>query len=74
MDFLDHREECMVFYQVSFFLLYRNGKRLREFEEIGVLSKAIEMTVNNKEEKFCLNFVQEFSLRLFDPNGQLEGV
>ncbi len=29
-------------------LLYRNCKRLRVFEEI--LSKAVEMTVNNKEE------------------------
>ncbi len=29
----------------SSFLLYRNCKRLREFEEI-----AVEMTVNNKEE------------------------
>ncbi len=39
MDFLNHREGGMVFYQVSSFLLYnvdymnaRNCKRLREFE------------------------------------------
>jgi hypothetical protein len=29
-----HWERGMVFYQFSSFLLYRNGKRLREFEEI----------------------------------------
>ncbi len=38
----------------SSFLLYRNFKRLREFEEMEISSKAvevIEMTVSNKEEK-----------------------
>ncbi len=34
----------------SSLLLYRNCKRLREFEEIEILSKAVEVTVNNKEE------------------------
>jgi hypothetical protein len=34
MDFINHREGGMVFYQV--FLLYRNCKRLREFEEIEI--------------------------------------
>jgi hypothetical protein len=51
----------------SFFFLYRNCKRLREFEEIEISSKAVEVTVNNKEENskdFCLDFVQEFGLRL----------
>ncbi len=51
MDFLNHCEGGMVFYQV--FLLYplpRNCKRLLEFEEIEISSKAIEVTVNNKEE------------------------
>jgi hypothetical protein len=50
----------------SFFLLYRNCKRLREFEEIDISSKAVEVIVNNKEENsedFCLDFVQEFGLR-----------
>ncbi len=34
----------------SSFLLYRNCKRLREFEEIEISSKAVEVTVNNNEE------------------------
>jgi hypothetical protein len=45
----------------SFFLLYRNCKRLREFEELEISSKAVELAVNNKEKKssdFCLDFVQ----------------
>ncbi len=51
----------------SSFLLYRNCKRLREFEEREISSKAVEVTVtvNNKEENshdFCLDFVQEFGL------------
>jgi hypothetical protein len=29
----------------SFFLLYRNCKRLREFEEIEISSKAVEVIV-----------------------------
>jgi hypothetical protein len=41
MDFLNHREGGVVFYQVSSFLLYsvqnsRNCKRLREFDEIEI--------------------------------------
>jgi hypothetical protein len=61
--FLNHREGGMVFYQVfllSSFLLHRNSKRLREFEEIEVSSKAVDVTVDNKEENshdFCLDFV-----------------
>ncbi len=35
----------------SSLLPYRNSKRLRDFEEIEISSKAAEMTVNNKEEK-----------------------
>jgi hypothetical protein len=57
MDFLNHREGGMVFYQV--FLLShlqctitncRNGKRLRESEEIESQGKAVEVTVKSKEE------------------------
>jgi hypothetical protein len=51
MDFLNHREGDMVFYQVFFFSLYRNYKRLREFEEIESQGKAVVVTVNCKEEK-----------------------
>jgi hypothetical protein len=36
--------------QVFAFLLCINCKRLREFEEIEISSKAVEVTVNNKEE------------------------
>jgi hypothetical protein len=39
----------MDFYQV-FLLVYRHCKRLREFEQIEISSKAVEVTVNNKEE------------------------
>jgi hypothetical protein len=46
MYFLNHREGGMV----SSYLLYRNCKRLREFEEKEISSKAVEVTVNNKEE------------------------
>ncbi len=68
MHFLNHREGDMVFYQV--FLLshlqkFRNCKRLHEFEEIEISSKAVKVTVNNKEENsedFCLDFFQEFGL------------
>jgi hypothetical protein len=50
MDFLNHGEGGMV----SSFLLYRNCKILRELEEIEISSKAVEVTVNNKEEIFRL--------------------
>jgi hypothetical protein len=36
MDFLNHWEWRMVFYQFSSFLVYRNSKRLCEFEEIEI--------------------------------------
>jgi hypothetical protein len=36
----------------SSLFLYRNCKRLREFEEIEISSKAVVVTVNNKEENF----------------------
>jgi hypothetical protein len=62
MDFVSHRKGGMVFYQVSF-LLYKKCKRLREFEGIKFSSKAVEVTANNKEENFCLGFVQQFDLR-----------
>jgi hypothetical protein len=51
MDFLNHRERGMVSIRFSSFLLYRNCKRLREFEEKEISSKAVEVTVNKKEEK-----------------------
>jgi hypothetical protein len=57
------------FYQV-FLLFPLQKKRLREFEEIEISSKALAVTVNNKEEiseDFCLDFIQEFSLG-FDEN------
>jgi hypothetical protein len=75
MDFLNHRERGMVFYQV--FLLYpeqcsvtflncRNCKRLREFGVIEISRlKAVEVTVNSREEnssEFFLDFGQEFGL------------
>ncbi len=50
MDFLNNREGGLIFYDFSYFFLYRNCKRLREFEEIKIASKAVEVTVNNKEE------------------------
>jgi hypothetical protein len=50
MDFLNHRERGIVSIRFSSFLLYRNCKRLREFEEKEISSKAVEVTVNNKEE------------------------
>ncbi len=49
MDFFNHREGGLVFYQVSSLLPYRNSKRLRDFEEIEISSKAAEVTVNNKK-------------------------
>jgi hypothetical protein len=41
-----------VWFSMSFpsFLTYRNCKRLCEFEEIEISSKAVDVTVNNKEE------------------------
>jgi hypothetical protein len=60
------REGVWFYIGFSSFLLYRNRKRLREFEEIETLGKAVEVTVNNKEENssvFCLDFVEEFGLR-----------
>ncbi len=38
-------------------------KRLREFEEMKIQGKAVEETVNSKEEDFCLDFIQGFGLR-----------
>jgi hypothetical protein len=65
MVFLNHREGDMVFYQVYLLLLYKNCKTLREFEEIEISSKPVEVTVNNKDGNsfdFCLDFVQESGL------------
>jgi hypothetical protein len=46
MDFLNQTEGGMVFFQFP----VRNCKRLREFEEIDSQNKAVEVTVNKKEE------------------------
>jgi hypothetical protein len=43
MDFLNYRFPI----RFSSFLHYRNCKRLREFEEIEISGKAVEVTVNN---------------------------
>ncbi len=52
MDFfLNHRERGMVSIRFSSYLHYRNCKRLREFEEKEISSKAVEVIVNNKEKK-----------------------
>jgi hypothetical protein len=56
----------------SSLLPYRNSKRLREFEEIEISSKAAEVTVNNKaknSEDFCLDFVQEFGPLYYECTG-----
>jgi hypothetical protein len=51
MAFLNNREGGMVYFTFSSFLLYRNCKRLREFEEIEISrQRLLEVTVNNKEE------------------------
>jgi hypothetical protein len=63
--FLNHRDGGMVFYQVFLLFPVRKCKRLREFEEIEISSKAVNVTVNNKEENsdnFCLGFTQKFGL------------
>ncbi len=49
MYFLNHREGVWFSIRFSSFLLY-NCKSLREFEEIEISGKAVEVTVNNKEE------------------------
>jgi hypothetical protein len=75
MDFLSHREGGVVFYQVfllsplqySETLYCRNCKRLREFEEIEISRESCRGDCEQQGEKllklFCLDFVQEFSLR-----------
>jgi hypothetical protein len=57
MDFLNHRQGGVVFYQVFLLpllqctvTLYRNCKRWREFEEIEISRQALEETVNSNEE------------------------
>ncbi len=57
MDFLNHSEGDVVFYQVVLLSPlqctvkhHRNCKRLREFEEIEISRQAVEVTVNSKEE------------------------
>jgi hypothetical protein len=65
MDFLNHRKGSMVFYQLSAFLLYRNCKRLCEFEEIEISSKAGAVTCalqGGIPLDFYLDFVREFGL------------
>jgi hypothetical protein len=68
MDFLNHREGGVVFYQV--FLLsplkctvthFRNLKRLREFQEIDSQDKVVEWTLNSKEENFWVWISSKYS-------------
>jgi hypothetical protein len=73
MDFLNHGEGGIVFYQVfllsplqhtvitveickKFYELEEIRKRLREFDKIEIQGKAVEVTVNSKEENSS-NFV-----------------
>ncbi len=71
MDFWNHSPVMgggWLFIRYSSFLLYRNCKRLREFEEMEISRQSctVEVTVNSKEESssdFFLDFVQEFGLR-----------
>jgi hypothetical protein len=74
MDFLNHKERGVFFYQV--FLLSplqctctlmhcRNCKRLREFEEIEISRQSCGGDFEQQGEKildFCLDFVQELGL------------
>ncbi len=58
----------------SFFTIYSSWtvetvRRLREFEEIESQGKAVEVTVNSKEENFYLDFVQEFGLKTLPCEG-----
>jgi hypothetical protein len=65
MDFLNHMERGTFSIRFSSFLLYRNCKRLSEFEYIEISSKSVDVTMNNKEEHsedFYLDFVQKFGL------------
>jgi hypothetical protein len=84
MDFLNHREGKIVFYQVFLLSLLqctvtelkkyvRSCVSVKKYER-GCVSlkklksqgKSVEVTLNSKEENsqdFCLDFVQEFSLR-----------
>ncbi len=53
-------------FEVSSFSFTETVRGLCEFEEIEVLSKAVEVTVDKKEENsydFCLNFIQGFGHR-----------
>ncbi len=61
MDFVKHRELGYGFLSgFPHFSLYRNCKRLREFEEIGISSKSVEVAVNNKS-KTLKTFVRTSS-------------
>ncbi len=71
MDFLNHREGGLDFYQV--FLLsplhctvetVRGCVSLKKLKSSG---KTAEVTVSSKEENFFLDFVQEFGLRCNNP-------
>ncbi len=52
MDFLNHREVGYGFLSgfSPFYFTEKNCKRLREFKEIEISSKAVDVTVNNKVE------------------------
>jgi hypothetical protein len=66
MDSLNYREGGVVFYQVFLLFLYRNCKRLREFEEIEMSSKAVEMTVNNTEENSKSGFLPKIRPQIIE--------
>jgi hypothetical protein len=74
MDFLNHREGVMVFYQVFLLSLLRvqklncrNCKRLREFEEMEVSRQSCTCRSECEKQggkllRLCLDSVQEFGL------------
>ncbi len=73
MDFLNHREGCMVFYQVFLLSpiqctvaeLYKYVRGCVSLKKLKSQGKAVEVTENSKEknsEDFYLDFFQEFGL------------
>jgi hypothetical protein len=66
VDFVNHSKGDMVFYQVSSFLLNRNCKKMHEFEEMDISSKAVHverhLRIGRRKTLKTLDFVQEFGL------------
>jgi hypothetical protein len=54
MDFLNHREGGIVFYQVFLLSPLQKLKRLRGIEEIEISSKVVVVTVEEKERRKTL--------------------